>query len=146
MNPPVRPPDPDDTPDRWREADKAWEEKWTDDAEADRAEVDEAPRPPSDAYRPVRPTAGSVSDAYGDGMREAGPYLGLGLQIGGSMALFVGLGYVADRMLGTTPWGVLVGALLGMVGIVALVVRLANEANAAAKAKNAKRPGTTEQG
>ena len=132
---PTDPPDgglaPDefaDAPDRWAEADAAWDAKWS---EEDQPDSGEAPvLPPGKEYRPVRPTTASMSDAYGDGMREAGPYLGLGLQIGGSMALFVGLGYVADQWLGTSPWGVLVGAALGMVGIVALVVRLANEANA----------------
>lgn len=121
---------PDDPPDRWAEADAEWARKWSD-------EEDAAPSP-GEAYRPVRPTTASVGDAYGDGMREAGPYLGLGLQIGGSMALFVGLGVAADRWLGTAPWGVLVGAALGMIGIVALVVRVANEASA-----RGKRPGPT---
>ncbi len=115
-----------DRPDRWEESDAAWERKWSDEPPAE----DEEPlAPPSDAYRPATPTAGSVTDAYGDGMRAAGPYLGLGLQIAASMLFFVGLGYLADRVLGTTPWGLLVGAVLGMVGIVALVVRVANEAN-----------------
>jgi|GEM_PF-1533515 len=126
-------PDPDpyaDRPDRFEESDAAWEQKWSD-APADDAE--EALAPPSDAYRPARPTAGSVTDAYGDGMRAAGPHIGLGMQIAASMAFFVGLGYLADRALGSTPWGVIVGAALGMVGIVALVVRVANEANAKRK-------------
>lgn len=116
-----------DRPDRWEESDAAWERKWSDEPPA---EDDQEPlAPPSDAYRPATPTAGSVTDAYGDGMRAAGPYLGLGLQIAAAMLFFVGLGYLADRMLGTTPWGLLVGAVLGMVGIVALVVRVANEAS-----------------
>lgn len=119
-----------DAPDRWAEADTAWNAKRTEEND----DAEDAPvAPPGEGYRPVRPTTASVGDAYGDGMREAGPYLGLGLQIGGSMALFVALGYVADRYFGTSPWGVLVGAALGMVGIVALVVRLANEANAKGK-------------
>lgn len=123
----------DDEPDRWAEADAAWEQKWSDDPDT----VDEAEKaalpPPGDTYRPTRPTTGSVTDAYGDGMREAGPYLGLGLQIGGSMALFVGLGVLADRLFGTTPWGVLVGAALGMIGIFFLIVRIAREADAKKK-------------
>ena len=73
-------------------------------------------------------TAGSVADSYLDGMQAAGPYLGLGAQIAASMALFCGVGYVVDRWLGTSPWGILVGAMLGMVGIVALLVRISREA------------------
>lgn len=134
-DPPSDPPSPGDAPDGfadapdpWTEADAAWERKWSDDPDAD-APSAEPLAPPGAAYRPAPPTTSNVTDAYGDGMRAAGPYLGLGMQIAGSMALFVGLGYLADRLLGTTPWGVLVGAALGMVGIVALVVRIANEAN-----------------
>ena len=118
-----------DAPDRWAEADAAWEAKWSEDDSASDADAPEALPPPGEAYRPVQPTTASVGDAYGDGMREAGPYLGLGLQIGGSMALFVGAGVLADRFFGTEPWGVLIGAALGMIGILALVVRVANEAN-----------------
>lgn len=115
-----------DRPDRWEESDAAWEQKWSDEPADDDAV--EPLAPPSDAYRPPAPTAASVTDAYGDGMRAAGPHLGLGMQIAASMAFFVGMGYLADRALGTTPWGVIAGAVLGMVGILALVVRVANEA------------------
>ena len=58
-------------------------------------------------------------------MRAAGSHIGLGLQIGVSMAFFVGLGIVVDRWLGTTPWGVVIGAAVGMVGVMVLVLRLA---------------------
>ncbi len=118
-----------DAPDRWAEADAAWQQKWSDDPDAADDPDEPALPPPGDAYQPTRPTTGSVTDAYGDGMREAGPHLGLGLQIGGSMALFVGLGIAADRFLGTTPWGVLAGASLGMVGIFFLIARVAREAD-----------------
>lgn len=111
-------------PDAWKQADKAWESKWSDRTpEGD----DEAYASPSDTYRPEDPSTRSLRDSYGDGMRAAGPYLGLGVQIGGAMLLFVGLGVVVDRTLGTTPWGVVAGAVLGMIGIVALVIRIAKE-------------------
>lgn len=113
-----------DAPDRFEEADRAWKAKWADpDAEADEVE------PPGAGYRKKRVTAGSVNDAYGDGMRAAGPHLGTGLQIGAAMVFFVGLGIGVDRWLGTTPWGVIVGAVLGMVGVMALVLRMAKEAD-----------------
>lgn len=109
-------------PDAWAQADKAWESKWSDRQLDDDGEAYAAP---SEAYDPESPSAQSLRDSYGDGMRAAGPYLGLGAQIGGSMILFVGAGLLVDRWLDTSPWGVIVGAALGMVGIIALVMRIA---------------------
>ncbi len=110
---------PDDL-DAQDEADRVYREKWA---------AHDAPDAPLADYVPGRATPKAVHDSYRDGMTAAGPYLGLGAQIGGSMALFCGLGYVVDRWLGTSPWGILVGAMLGMAGIVALLVRLAREAD-----------------
>ena len=96
------------------------------------------PTPPG-APRPVPPESGGPprrSRAPGMGaMQEAGPYMGLGLQVAGGLLFFVGLGYFADGYLGTTPWGMVVGAVLGMVGVIALLVRVSNEASAQAKAR-----------
>ena len=142
MDDPDRPDDdwPDDS---WDEADRAYEEKWAGPAEAPDALSDAltgepdpfTPAPVSPGYVPTRATPKSVSDAYVGGMAAAGPYLGLGVQIAASMALFAGLGYAIDRWLGTSPWGILAGAALGMVGIFVLIVRVAREADAAAKRK-----------
>ena len=127
-----------EAPDRWAEADQAYQEKW--------AEV------PDDgaAPKPGRPAGGTPTQAtskpsfyvngrevpastplgsYLHGMQGAGPYLGLGVQIAGSMALFAGGGYAVDRWLDSSPWGILVGAMLGMAGIVALLVRVSREAD-----------------
>ncbi|WP_420455060.1 AtpZ/AtpI family protein [Rubrivirga sp.] len=113
-----------DEPDRFDEADREWAQKWADRDPDDDAEPVE---PPPGGYRNKRVTPGSVHDAYGDGMREAGAHLGTGMQIAASMLLFVGLGLLVDRWLDTSPWGVVVGAVLGMVGILALVLRMARE-------------------
>lgn len=122
-----RPRDEDPEPrDAWREADRAWEAKWSDRRPAD---DDEWAAPPPEGYAPRKATIGGTTDAYGDGMRAAGPYIGLGVQIGASMALFAGGGILVDRWLGTSPWGIIVGAALGMVGVLALVVRVANESS-----------------
>ena len=110
-----------DKPDRFDRADREWRERWAPPSPED----EDAAEPPGPDYRPGRATPGAVHDAYGDGMRAAGPYLGLGVQIGASMALFVGLGVVVDRWLGSSPWGLVVGAVLGMVGVMALVLRVA---------------------
>lgn len=109
-------------PDRWAQEDKAWEAKWTD-RPADEPHAS-YPEPSAD-YRPSTSTPESVAGGYGDGMRAAGSHLGFGLQIGVSMACFVGLGLVADQWLDSSPWGVIVGACLGMVGVMALVIRMA---------------------
>ena len=116
-----------DKPDRFDQADRAWRRKWTQkDDEWAESPADETVRP-GPGYESQKATPGTVHDAYGDGMRAAGPYLGLGAQIGGSMLVFVGAGVAIDRWLDTSPWGVLVGAALAMIGIVALVVRVARE-------------------
>jgi len=110
-------------PDAWKQADKAWETKWSDRQPDEESDGYAASAGSSSEVSPKR----SLRDSYGDGMRAAGPYLGLGAQIGGSMILFVGMGLLVDRWLGSTPWGVIVGAALGMVGIIALVMRIAKD-------------------
>ena len=121
-----------DAPDRFERSDREWAAKWAPPSDADDAE------PAGAGYRPRKATIGSVGDAYGDGMRAAGEHIGFGLQIGAAMVFFVGVGIGVDRWLGTTPWGVVVGAALGMVGVVVLVVRMAGEADA--KSKRTRRP------
>ncbi len=60
-------------------------------------------------------------------VREAGPYLGLGLQLAVSVALCTGGGYYADQQLGTMPWLTLGGAMLGMVTVVAQIVKVSRQ-------------------
>ncbi|WP_412070017.1 AtpZ/AtpI family protein [Rubrivirga sp. IMCC43871] len=115
-----------DRPDRFDRADREWREKWVDKPPDDE---DDAAADLPDDYRNEKVTAGRVSDAYGDGMLAAGPHLGFGMQLAAAMVFFVGLGIVVDRYFGTTPWGVLVGAVLGMIGVFAMVIRLAREAD-----------------
>jgi len=52
------------------------------------------------------------------GYREIAPYLDLGWRIVGAAAFPPILGYGADLVLDTLPWGVLVGAGIGLVGAV----------------------------
>ena len=121
---PTPPDDPfADKPDRWERDDRAWRAKWSDKDPDDEGYA----APPPGTYTPGGSSPDEVRDAYNEGMRGAGPYLGLGVQIGGAMAFFVGLGVLVDRWLGTSPWGVVAGAALGMVGVVFLVLRIAGE-------------------
>lgn len=150
------PTEPDDAwpaePDAWVEADRAYEQKWTapdDDANArtaaradgDLGALSAEPDPfsPGPGYTPTTATPKNVSDAYVGGMAAAGPYIGLGVQIAASMALFAGGGYAFDRWLGTSPWGILAGATLGLAGVFALIVRVAREADAESRRRKQKR-------
>jgi F0F1-type ATP synthase assembly protein I len=64
--------------------------------------------------------------------KELGRYLALA-QVGLEMVVPVALGLALDYYLGWSPWGVIGGAVLGLVGGLARLVRLANKADAAAR-------------
>lgn len=112
-----------DEPDAWQEADREWNDKWE-------GKKDEEPLdPPSAAYRPEKTSAKALASSYERGMREAGPYLTIGLQIAFSMLFFVGAGWALDNWADTSPWGILIGTVLGFLGVIGLVIKLAGEAN-----------------
>lgn len=69
------------------------------------------------------------SDAprWGTALGDAGPYLGLGLQIALTMAFYVGVGVGLDLWLGTLPWLTILGALAGLGTVLYQVVRVAEE-------------------
>ena len=125
-----------DKPDRFDRADREWASRWADEAPV---EDDEAERP-GPGYENREVTAEVVRDSYGQGMTAAGPHLGFGMQLAAGMLLFVGAGIVVDRWLDTTPWGVIIGAVLGMVGILWMVVRFARESDAASKRARPRKP------
>jgi len=52
-------------------------------------------------------------------------YLSLGMEIAGSLALPIGIGYWLDIRWNTTPWLLLTGALCGIIILFGLMVRLA---------------------
>lgn len=90
---------------------------------------------------PPAPPRGAMA-SYSRGMMEAGPYLTLGMQIAFGMVLFVGIGYVVDQWLESTPWGMILGAALGMVAVFTLVIRMAREADAKQKARRQRGEGS----
>jgi len=57
--------------------------------------------------------------------REFGYYLSVA-QVGMEMAAPIGLGLILDHYLGWTPWGVVGGAVFGLVAGVAHLAMLAN--------------------
>lgn len=69
-------------------------------------------------------------------MREASPYMGLGMQLALSMVFFVGGGYLLDRWLDTSPWLLVAGAVLGMVAVFVNLFRLVAELNKKHKASS----------
>jgi F0F1-type ATP synthase assembly protein I len=58
----------------------------------------------------MKPGEERDSDRSQNGIR----YAGLGLQLMSSVLLFGGLGYLADRRWGSTPWGMAAGATIGL--------------------------------
>lgn len=84
----------------------------------DDPDTDNRPAGGNEAYQPTD---------WRESFREAAPYLGLGMQIAASMALFVGGGYLLDQWLGTLPWMTVLGAVAGLVGVVALIVRVSQD-------------------
>jgi F0F1-type ATP synthase assembly protein I len=50
-----------------------------------------------------------------DNLRSAGPAVVAGYTLIGAIALLGGLGYAVDAWRGTSPWGLLIGLLLGVV-------------------------------
>lgn len=67
--------------------------------------------------------------SYRKALEEVGPYLGLGLQIGVTMAFFVWIGSLVDSWLEMGPVFVLVGAVLGMTALVFQLVQISNRLN-----------------
>ncbi len=49
-------------------------------------------------------------------LQEAGPYLGLGLQLAAAVIVFYFIGSWADQKLSTAPWLMIVGVTIGAVG------------------------------
>jgi F0F1-type ATP synthase assembly protein I len=56
----------------------------------------------------MKPDPGSQRE-LGDGYR----YVALGITFGLGIVLFTGFGYLIDGWLGSTPWGTIVGTLVG---------------------------------
>jgi len=61
--------------------------------------------------------------------KEFGRYLALG-QVGLEMVAPIAVGLVADRYFGCGPWGLIIGAALGLGGWLVHLVHQANKMNA----------------
>lgn len=65
----------------------------------------------------------SVRSSLNRSLKEAGPYLTLGLELGFTMIAWSVIGYLLDRWLGTLPWLTMAGVVVGMVSLFLQVVR-----------------------
>ena len=81
----------------------------------------------------MRPDPGGHRE-IGDGYR----YVALGITFGLGIVLFMGLGWLVDRWLGTLPWGTLVGTIVGSVlSFVSVYAKLEAERKQAGRAGRA---------
>ncbi|HAY36940.1 MAG: AtpZ/AtpI family protein [Bacteroidetes Order II. Incertae sedis bacterium] len=60
-------------------------------------------------------------------LKDASPYLTIGIQLAGSMLFYVGVGYFMDKWLDTTPWLLVTGSVVGMAAFFIQLVRIAKE-------------------
>ncbi|WP_457652739.1 AtpZ/AtpI family protein [Rhodocaloribacter sp.] len=88
---------------------------------------------------PSRRSSPAPSGDWHAGLREAGPYLGLGMQLAFTMLFFVGVGYLVDRRLGTLPLFLIIGAVVGMTALFIQLFRVSAEMSAQAKAERERR-------
>ena len=72
------------------------------------------------------------------GMGGSQKYIGIGLQAGGSVVVYLLLGLLVDKWLNTFPWFMLVGIFIGIAGMFALFLKMANELSDSGK-KQSKR-------
>jgi len=64
-----------------------------------------------DAEKPKDPaSAGDAASSY----RKAGPYLDASWQLSGAIVLWTLLGWFLDKKLGTSPWLLVSGSVLGI--------------------------------
>lgn len=80
------------------------------------------------------------------GLHDASPYLTVGIQLAGTMLLYIGLGWLVDRWLDTQPVFLIVGSVVGMVAFFVQLIRLTKELSARnpSRAKPAVKEGDTD--
>ena len=85
------------------------------------------PSLPNSESSPDDKRTGGAASSWQKSFQIAAPYLGLGMQMVLTMVLFVAAGHFLDGRLGTAPWLLLAGALLGMVVLFVYLLRLAGK-------------------
>lgn len=69
----------------------------------------------------------SAASAFAKAMRDVAPYLDLGWRLAGSAAFPPLIGVGLDLWLGTLPWGLLAGSVLGLAAAVLQLSRLQSD-------------------
>jgi F0F1-type ATP synthase assembly protein I len=90
----------------------------------------------------LKPSKKSLPDpgtSLRNSLGRAAPYLGVGMQLAVSMVAYVAIGYFADRWLGTQPWLLVAGAVVGMIAFFVQLYRLVGQMNDDTKADLAER-------
>lgn len=82
-------------------------------------------RPSNQASEPEQ-SSGGVAD-WMQSLREVAPYLDLGWRLAGTAAFPPLIGYGLDLWVGTTPWLLLGGCVLGFVGALGQLKHLKDE-------------------
>lgn len=67
--------------------------------------------------------------AWQGGFRSSSSFLTIGVQLAGSMLVYIFIGYFLDRWLDTAPWLLLVGSVVGMFAFYVQLYRLVQRLN-----------------
>lgn len=78
------------------------------------------------------------ADRRRSALKEAGPYITLGLELGLTMIAWSAIGYLVDRWQGTMPWFTLTGVLVGMVSLFIQLARAARRSDESARKRSEK--------
>lgn len=107
---------------------------------------DYAHRTPGARPADEAPRTDRIGSSPGAALKAAGPYLNVGIQVGLTMAMMAGLGYLVDGWLGTSPWGILLGSLFGVIAVFVVLVRLVAELNTQSAQRYGKRSAGANSG
>jgi ATP synthase protein I len=85
----------------------------------------------------------SKSGHWQSDLRSSSSFLTIGVQLAGSMLVYIFIGYFLDRWLDTEPWFLIAGALVGMVAFFVQLFKLVKRLEADSKrAKEEKEAGS----
>ena len=62
-----------------------------------------------------------------DDVKDASPYLTIGIQLAGAMLFYVAVGYFLDRWLDTKPWLLVAGSVVGMIVFFIQLIRITKD-------------------
>ncbi len=60
-------------------------------------------------------------------LNDASPYLTIGISLAGAVLVYVGIGYLIDRWMGTSPWFLLLGGVFGIITFFIQLIRITKQ-------------------